>query len=244
MAVSKYVIDHLNRMEAALSEPIEGELFRRNYLREASRLPDSERARRRVAALLDSRLSGSGLTSFARLVHEELGIDFPYTYNHYDNIGFWLRTNVSDFLSGITLSFRLLRMNETFLTECRKIFEEEVLRYRIDDKGGVHYLVDEEFERNVASTIAELGTPRFEGARTELEGALRAFGIEHQSGKALIRGVFEAVETAFLVVTRGGGKAKILNERSIDALLKPMLLKSNCSPSSAWRIAGEGLTWG
>lgn len=82
-------------------------------------------------------------------------------------------------------------------------------------------MVDEEFSTTVQSVLDGLGDPKFTAARSALEDALGNLSPTRQSGKGLIRGVFEAVESAFLVVIEK--KANRINGQSIEQHLKPLL---------------------
>lgn len=202
-------------------EPIEGGLFRRNYLRPEQKVSDSQRARRRVFRI-DFSLHEIRQRDFASLVESELGIEFP-GINYHNHERFWTEVHIDDFLSSITLLHRVAEGRE--LPALRRIFEEEHLRYRIDDRGGVHYLVDEQFERSVAATIEGVSPARFEAARHALEQALEIMSEANPSGKAIIRGVFEAVESAFLVrIQPAPPNTNRLNDQSINNHLRPILL--------------------
>ena len=51
-----------------------------------------------------------------------------------------------------------------FLREVRQIFAEESVRYIVDDLGGVHLSVDEQFETTRAVAVRGMGSPRYAGA--------------------------------------------------------------------------------
>lgn len=204
--------------------PVEGELFSRNYLRPAKKLPDSIRARRRALAVFEvySRLISD---EFVARVKRTLGAHYPSGPYGPSHTRFWTESDVRDFLGAITLVFRLLQPSHgtAYLAEMRDILSQEGLHYRIDDKGGVHYLVDEEFSWVTESTIQGLGSQRFAGARHALEEGLKALTAGKLSGKALIRGVFEAAESTFLVLV-ADSKVNRLNETAVDKYLRPKLL--------------------
>jgi hypothetical protein len=204
-----------------MSDAKEGELFRTNYLRSPVKLADSKRARRRLSKLFEDSMANG--VDFANAVRRQLGIDYPITTYGYDHEGFWVHSEVGDFLSGITLWSRIVRHHKPALDAARRILDEEDLHYRIDDKGGVHYFVDELFAYTVESTLAGLGDARFTAARHALEGGLKSLGPTHQSGKGLIRGVFEAVETTFLVIV-GPDAGDRLNKQAVERYLKPILI--------------------
>lgn len=203
------------------NQPVEGALFRRNYLRPEQKQDDSIRARRRIYRTYDEGTSYA--EKFIALVGSELGLRFPYNGYH-EHEKYWTTCAVHDFLDSVTLLYRVVPAKLPVLTEMRRIFSEEHLRYRIDDQGGVHYLVDEQFEQNVAAAVEGLGTPRYEAARHALEQALHGMSGPKPSGKALIRGVFEAVESAFLArIQPAPANVNILNEPNVTKYLRPIL---------------------
>lgn len=202
-----------------------GELFRRNYQRSPVKLVDSERARRRIFKVFEivALKPDKGASVFAKHVELSLGIKYPTDLNGYNHERFWVKSDTGDFLSAITVWVKLARAPEKAVLYARQIFEDEDLHYRIDDDGGVHYLVDEPFAYTVESTLSGLGDARFTAARHALEVGLNNLGPTHQSGKGLIRGVFEAAESTFLVVV-GPAAGNRLNGQALDKHLKPMLL--------------------
>ncbi|TIN06702.1 hypothetical protein [Mesorhizobium sp.] len=216
--------------------PVEGALFRRNYVREPVALPDSARARQRLFVFFIDFLSQDQQANFVTEVERLLGIEYPRAGNGYPLHGyFWRREGIIDVLSGITLVLRALsrgRLIQRALATARGIIAEEGLHYRIDDAFGVHYLVDEEFTRVSEAALAGLGQPRFAAASHALDEALSHLDPGRQSGKALIRGVFEAVESAFLVVVNQPNVNR-LNAQSIDAHLKPILMARHATYGEA-----------
>ncbi|KQQ73649.1 hypothetical protein ASF70_07505 [Rhizobium sp. Leaf321] len=129
-------------------------------------------------------------------------------------------------LSAVTLWVRHVSddKKQNVVAAVSRIFAEENLHYRLYTQGGVHYLVDEEFHQTSESTLEGLADQRFGAARAALQEGLKALAPVTQSGKGLIRGVFEAVESTFLVVI-GPGTADRLNRQNADKHLKPLLLE-------------------
>lgn len=205
--------------------PREGELFSRNYLRPEVMLSDSIRARRRAYSVFEE-FPPTIAEKFVQAVKRQLGVTYPsfsYGYLHAD---FWVECETRDFLGAVTLVFRLLNnpgWQREYLKELRTIFDQEALHYRIDDAGGVHYLVDAEFSRGTETTIRNLDQPRFAGARQALDDGLKGLTAGHLSGKALIRGVFEAAESVFLVIIPEP-KPNRLNEAAVEKHLRPLLV--------------------
>jgi hypothetical protein len=82
------------------------------------------------------------------------------------------------------------------------IFIEENIAYRVDDEGVVRPLVDEEFNRNLASVLAGLTDPRLAAVKAEVERALADLDRSEPDPKSAIRSIFEAMEIyAKLAVT-------------------------------------------
>jgi hypothetical protein len=205
--------------------PLEGEIFARNYLRPNKTLPDSSRARRRALSVFGDYQDVIG-SSFASLSERNLGVNYPYGAYGPSHEKFWTTCDVQDFLGAVTLVFRLLQSRQrssAYIQEMRDIFQQEGLHYRIDDKGGVHYLIDEEFSRVIDTTLLGLGAPRFAAARMALETGMAALETNPKSGKAFIRGVFEAAESTFLVLIADSNVNR-LNEDGANRLLKPILV--------------------
>lgn len=201
-------------------DPVIGGLFRRNFIREPVLLADSARTRQRLYRWFES--GGLRHSDFADEVESELGIEYPVGYESYLHQQFWATADITDILSAITIYLKLVPRVH-LLEGARRILAEEQMRYRIDDKGGVHFFVDEELERTLQAAIAGLGEPRFTAALHALEQGIGALGVGQQSGKTLIRGVFEAVESAFLTVIAQPKVDRIGND-PIDRYLKPILL--------------------
>lgn len=227
--------------------PKTGELFSRNYLRTPEKQSDSIRARRRVLAHFWNSTDSVMRDKFVKTVKQELGIDYPYLVNAgYHHEEYWTTCEVRDFLSSLTIYCKLGDEKERTQEAVRQIFhgavpdiqagwlvnkiklireilDQEDLHYKVDDQGGIHYLVDEQFENSIQSTLSGLDGKRFTASRDALEKGLGNLGSKKQSGKALIRGVFEATESAFLTIINCD-KVNRLNGQAIDKHLRPMLL--------------------
>src|SRR5882724_11775971 len=144
-----------------------GELFSRAYLMRGDPLRDSERFRRRLEAYAESYLGfiasqGSQAKPFSELlahqIHMQLGVDVPVGYDSYNFASFFRTAATRDLLDTVTLIWRLLmtvreqRRAEPFLAFVAAALAEENLGYRVDERGGIHVLVDAEFERNRTAT--------------------------------------------------------------------------------------------
>jgi hypothetical protein len=89
----------------------------------------------------------------AAVLQRELGVKVPYQYV-YDYESFFAKCALGDFLDAITVIFKAVeakgwkQLAAEWLGECRRTMQEENIGYRIDQDGGVHPLVDVEFEIN------------------------------------------------------------------------------------------------
>lgn len=112
--------------------------------------------------------------------------------------------------------------------------------YRADDACGVHYVVDAEFERVVASAISLLGKPRYAGVKASFDQALRFLDQAMPDTKSSVKAAFEALEIlARLIVP----EAQNLNKKMIEEKLNPIVLSSinDVTEKEAMRAALSGL---
>lgn len=152
----------------------EGLRFSQLYMRYAELLPDSERMRNRLAMHIASSTGTDSLSDLKHAIQFSQGIILSDARFAYQWPGIYRNLLLRDVLDSITTAFRLIRHHDPrvkahkqnfFLDSCRRIFQEEQVRYRIDDKAGVHFAVDEGFENARVLTIAGLGSNRYNGVR-------------------------------------------------------------------------------
>ncbi|TPN40041.1 hypothetical protein FKO01_02275 [Mesorhizobium sp. B2-3-3] len=133
------------------------------------------------------------------------------------------KVELRDTLDVITLVARYLEgksLLAEFISEARRIFSEEQVRYRIDDRGGVHFAVDSEFERMRVSTVAELALPRYQGVKSLFEGAFSALDKTPPDGKSGIRSGFFATESLFRLIFPD---AHQLSGAEVQKYLRPLV---------------------
>ena len=185
-----------------------GQRFSQTYLLSPELLPDSARMRRRLGHLYGH----FDLADFGRHFARELGV--PVDLNSSKHAYYWPpfleKADLRDVLDSITIRYKYLNLGyydstgeklpevkESFLVEARRIFAEERVRYRVDDKGGVHFTVDAEFERSRIATLSQLGQQRYAGVKELFDSGFTALDSSPPDGKAAIRGVFFAAESLF-----------------------------------------------
>ena len=230
----------------------EGQLFSRVYLRRNEPLRDSQRFR--------TRLSGYFFENFWDLRHDfvktvqrELGVTIPIfqnLVNTYDwNISaFFATAELRDILDSISLIPAILRKKRdpqklnAYLLFIERVFHEENMGYKLDSQGGVHYIVDDEFERNRMSAIACLNEPKFSAVANSMEEAFAKMDTEPFDTKGSVRDMFEAVETLTKLISNS---SQDLTERFVKQTLKPLAQsiyqKFDASAISAADLLLEGM---
>jgi hypothetical protein len=233
-------------MSTSAAERPAGQRFSHVYLQGGQLLQDSKRARKRIAALIDSLADEDGLSSY---LVREMGVDV--TYQAYGVA--WSATVSSfeqrDVLDLITVTFRFLTAkrrsgmhdpdaNDRWLKECGRILREENLSYEIDGAGGVHFKVDAEFAASTRASIVALALPRYANARAEFEKAMNALAGSTVDGKEGIRGVFNAAECIYKLMNP---KAPKLTSADAIKTLQVDAQKVYRANPTAVRAAGKAI---
>ena len=185
--------------------PLHSQLFSRLYLEKGKPQPDSERFRIRVAAQLKK--TSFNTAQVARLVAEELGVNFPQSASssrkEYYVDTFVRKSEVRDLLDFITLVSQNLQSDnqsaarQVFTDFIERAMREEGLGYRIDQAGGVHFYIDEEFERSRVSILLGLSGAEYLAAREAFQDAHKA--LLASDTLSAVRRSFDAVENVFKV---------------------------------------------
>jgi len=212
---------------------------------------DSSRARKRIYHLIGStieiantllqrrpsygrsaKLSNSQIVS---KIQSELGVTVPYNMTYLLE-KFLEKCELQDFLDTITISTTYFKANNHidvsahFIAEVSRIFGELNLAYRVDPDGGVHPIVDKEFEASRISAISLLSDPRYAGALKAFEESHSALEQTPSNGKNAIRCVFEAVEIVFKLIFP---KADRIGEAELRKYLEPALQRMRAADSPA-----------
>jgi hypothetical protein len=145
---------------------------------------------------------------FSVKLETELGVTVPYIGNGMHAFDkFFSDAVIRDILDTITLLSKIAQQEKGYdehdgwITFVQRVFHEENLGYRIDSKGGVHYVVDEEFERNRVSAIAALASPKYAAVAASLELAFSHLDTDNVNTKTAVRDVFDAMETLVKLLT-------------------------------------------
>ncbi len=198
-----------------MSEPV-GERFSQTYFAKEPLTKDNERFRRRLAEKFSSMCQKRETqTAFGKMLVAETGASLATNVYGEPRMGnFFPDGELRDVLDAITLFYKFLSSRFTGLARVvgvqaaraqvpdpdhwrafvERVFREERVSYRVDEQCGVHFFVDEEFERGRATTLAGLDGTLFANARKAYEDAFRHLDSTPRDTKAAVRSIFEAAE--------------------------------------------------
>jgi hypothetical protein len=201
--------------------------------------------------------------AFVNAIRTELGVDVPFSGGYWYLEKFFQRAELRDVLDAITVGYRItltarfeggrLRTvpgnnSSIWLVFVQRIFDEENPYYRVDESGLVHRLIDAEFENNRFSALKALEDPRFSDVKSDFENSFKH--LRNGDGKAAVRTIFPAVETAAKVLFPG--KIARLMPNEVDRFVLPyfeeryagnepalMAARRICACMKEWIIAAQ-----
>jgi hypothetical protein len=163
-----------------------GQRFSQAYLKSGEPTRDSERMRRRLGALLGTLLDVK-VEELSSAVTLKLGIDVPWYGGRPNFVALFQHASIQDVLDLVTIVYQYLEAkrrgpmyepgaSNSWRLGAQRIFQEESVHYRVDERGGVHFSFDAEFDRGMAATIAALQNSRYRAALSSFDGAMAALG--------------------------------------------------------------------
>ncbi|MGR9503845.1 hypothetical protein [Rhizobium leguminosarum] len=227
-----------------MADQPEGIRFSQVYLRRADLLADSTRMRNRIAvAIAEAGESSEDLRKFGQRIQSEQGILIGRSSYPYEWPPILKAMDIRDVLDSITTIYNSIsgyngaiqaQRRKAFLDHCRRILSEEQVRYQIDDKGGVHFAVDQEFEAVRISTISGLGASRYNGVRALYDEAFAALDRTPPDGKAALRSAFFATESLFRLIFPSSHQ---LSSGEIQKHLEPLVNRVYANQKPAINLA-------
>lgn len=218
----------------------EGKRYSLIYLERGVPSRDSERFRNRLAAYYSHNLDSYWQT-IKHVIERETGATIPWQAG-YRIEAFFRENELRDVLDSITLIYRLLNRPEysrndavswkNFVT---RVLREENLGYQLDSSCGVHYLVDEEFERNRASTLSLLDSPKYASVRAAYEDAYRHMDAHPPDTKAAVRSMFESLE----ILVKQMIDTQNLNKWVVENTLKDKCLQAFTGDETALKAVPQ-----
>lgn len=218
----------------------EGKRFSLLYLDRSKLLRDSQRFRNRLAAFYRESLNNYE-SKIAGAIHLEVGADVPYGYAGYNFTDFFKKAELRDILDSITVIYNVIindgpkMLAEEWKQFVQRTFLEENLGYRLDKKCGVHYSVDEEFERNRFSTLSVLDNPRYNAIRAAYDMAYQYLDNDPIDTKAAVRSIFESIE----ILTKQMVSTKNLNKWIVENTLKEKCLGVYAKDETAKKVISQ-----
>ncbi|MDA8349888.1 MAG: hypothetical protein M0038_13995 [Pseudomonadota bacterium] len=208
-----------------------GELFSRLYIERGAPAQDSPFFRNRLSGYLSASHYEDG-GAISAYLKEEGGLILSYN-GYWDFDGFFTKTRIEFVLSSITLIWRFLKKQypswngtsgpagftypkaDAWHGFVQRALREENLAYSLDELCGVHYFVDEEFERNRVSVLRAASAPRYSGVLAAFQSAHSHLDAQPADTKASVRSMFEAVEILARLVDPNSQR---LNRRLVEKL--------------------------
>lgn len=207
----------------------EGKRFSLVYLDRAAPAKDSQRFRNRLAAYYWEHLQKEHSDRIKRAMEREAGIEVPYINNWGFSVSdVFKKGQLRDVLDSITIVHQELLSAGWKASAVHwrgfveRTFREENVGYTLDGSCGVHYFVDQEFERNRVSTLSILDAPRYGAVRAAFEDSFRHLDSDPRDTKAAVRSIFESLE----ILTKQMVETKNLNKWIIENSLKEKCLAS------------------
>lgn len=218
---------------------IEGQRFSLVYLERKEPVRDSQRFRNRLSAYYWENLHEYYDNAIVKIIQKETGAEIPFSLGGYYSISDFLKKNeFRDVLDSITLIYRVVTSKisaEQWKQFVERAMKEENLGYRLDTKCGVHYFVDEEFERNRFSTLIILDDPKYNAIRVAYDDSYRYMDSHPIDTKAAVRSIFESIE----ILVKQMVETKNLNRWIVENTLKEKCIKLFESDPIATKVVTE-----
>ena len=219
-----------------------GKRFSLLYLDRSAPIRDSARFRNRLAAYYWEHLNEYHKGPIINIIQKETGAKIPFNVvSGYSISDFFKRNELRDVLDSITLIYHVLLTGglrstaEKWHTFASRVLKEENMGYQLDSSCGVHYLVDEEFERNRFSILTVLDDPKYSNVRAAFEDAYRYMDGNPIDTKAAVRSMFESIE----ILVKQMVSTKNLNKWIVENTLKKKCLTPYKSDMIALKVVTE-----
>jgi hypothetical protein len=205
-----------------------------------------------LAALVWTFPDLDGLSSVVPL---KLGIDLPYhAIGSPDWVPFIRDCELQDALDFITLGywhlvdtrrtgFKELKAPERWCVEVQRIFQEENVHYRVDERGGVHFRFDAEFDHNRAVTIASLQGARYRAALKSFEDGMGALAKAPPDGKTAIRNTFDAAEGLFKLMFANAPRLTASEASKLEPLLQRVHATDKAATGAVIKLLSAFKDW-
>jgi len=128
-----------------------------------------------------------------------------------------------------------------FVAHIAEILEQERMACEIDQEGGVHPLIDAEFQRNRRATLASLTAPRYANVDHSFQAAFKRLTVQNFDTKAAIHDIFDASESLFKLMV--APRNPNLTGSSVESDPRPVVDRAFASSDDATKqTAGRALS--
>jgi len=172
----------------------------------------------------------------------EIGAEVPFVYSSYSVSEFFKNTELRDLLDSITVIYEAISSTgygqitaDDWKNFVARALSEENLGYQLDEKCGVHFFVDEEFERNRYSTLLALDNPRYRSIRTAYDMAYQYLDNHPMDTKGAVRSIFESIE----ILVKQMVDTQNLNKWVVENTLKEKCLSCYESDATAKTVMSK-----
>lgn len=227
-----------------------GQLFTEVYGDKGDPKGDDPRFRVQVSALVDQVLYSYSMQSkLAGVIRLRLGLEIPTGYECY-LFDKWVKSVALDDLFNvitlIAIFLRNTRDQEKWLKGIGNALAQRNLNYEIDNRGGIHPLVDTVFQHAKRLTLAGLVGAEFAAAHEELEKAYDFLTQrDDPDTKMAVVNIFLAAENVFkLVFDTNASLDEAIARRNIQALIQKLYAsKDGATLRSAASTAESFAKW-
>ena len=177
---------------------------------------------------------GLGYSATVSLLRLRLGLEFPTAEEAFrelpiETVLSFVTLVVKEFIrlahkahaDGRRYGHLYAQQANEFIDFVRTALQDEHLAYEVDDGGGVHPLIDAEFQANKSAAIAALAGSRYENVGAMLKSAFDSFTVADPNTKDAVRDVFDAAESLFKLII--APRSTDLTASSVKTALLPML---------------------
>jgi hypothetical protein len=206
-----------------------GKQYRHIYQERAAPSADSEAFRRRLHHFLTND-DGLGFRATKELIVREFGLNVSNVESTFVTMPVatllsLVTAAAADFVDRASRNHNLrdlyVRQRVSFLRFVDRAFREENLSYELDEYGGVHPLIDAEFQHNRRSALVVLGEARYVNVAKSAASAFDRITVTDADTKAAVRDIFDAAESIFKLII--APTQSNLTEQTADTLLRPVV---------------------
>lgn len=219
-----------------------GQRFSQLYLDKGRPVKDSERMRNRISAYYVQNLYKFN-DEIAALIKTKTGAVVPCNFGVQE---FFMKNEIRDVLDSITVIYKYCAENNNLLIAnewknfVSNVFKEGNVEYRLDEECGVHFFIDEEFERNKSAVIACLSESNQQAVLEAFKKSYSFLDEKIPDTASSIKLIFEAIEILYKHIVNATGKDR-LNSSGVRDKLKPLLLETLKDNSVAQTACGHML---